>query len=168
MCFMVRIFLWCIPPILGISLLWLLATDPGCLVPDCLRFCVCLWCVSLCLTWNVFAFMRLFVMRCDCPYVFVCDTTSPDSWFYGISLLRLLATDPGPPLSFNTGPARPLQPAIKMFWNISKYFKRWDDDFKRPPQAAIKIFQKRGEMVPGNNPKYILTSKITQGPIIIT
>ena len=27
---------------------------------------------------------------------------------------------------------------------ILKYFKRWDDDFKRPLQAAIKIFHKKG------------------------
>ena len=122
-----------------------LTTDPGGLVLVCLHFCVYLWCVCVCLTWDLFVFMCSFVMICVCPYVFVCyGTTSPDSWFYGISLLRLLATDPGPPLSFNTGPARPLQPAIKMFWNISKYFERWDDDFKRPPQAAIKIFSKKG------------------------
>ena len=156
MCFMFVIS----PPILGFSLLWLLTTDPGSLVLVCLHF----WCVCVCLTWDLFVFMCSFVMRCVCLYVFVCHgTTSPDSWFYGISLLRLLATDPGPPLSFNTGPARPLQPAIKIFWNISKYFKRWDNDFKRPQQAAIKIFQKRGEMVPWEQSKIYLDLQNNSG-----
>ena len=152
MCFMFVIS----PPILGFSLLWLLTTAPGSLVLVCPHFCVCLWCVCVRLSWDVFVCMCLFVMVQHPQILDSMASHCSDCWQLTPAPLCLS-------IQALPGLCSLQSRCFEIFQNISRDEMMISKGLRR---LQSRYFQKRGEMVPGNNPKYILTSKITQGPII--
>ena len=135
-----------------------LTTDPGGLVLVCLHFCVYLWCVCVCLTWDLFVCMCLFVMVQHPQILDSMASHCSDCWQLTPAPLCLS-------IQALPGLCSLQSRCFEIFQNISRDEMMISKGLNR---LQSRYFQKRGEMVPGNNPKYILTSKITQGPIIIT
>ena len=168
MCFMVRFFCDVFPQFLvsHCSDCWQLTPAVLCLFVFVFAFVfdvyVFVWhemCLPLCvcLSWDVIVRMCLFVIQ----HPQILDSMAShcsDCWQLTPAPLCLS-------IQALPGLCSLQSRCFEIFQNISRDEMMISKGLNR---LQSRYFQKRGEMVPGNNPKYILTSKITQGPIIIT